>query len=111
MKKFKLYLVAPLALMLTAISCDKDDDLQVMEATATLVWSGDYAVDGCGFIIHLGDQHYKPENEQEIDNLFKQQDSHTVRIKYTLPAKPREYNCGWGVHKKSTIRLLSIKKA
>ncbi|PVY37372.1 hypothetical protein [Pontibacter virosus] len=111
MKKFKLYLVALLALMFTASSCDKDDGLDVMEATATLMWSGDYAVDGCGFSVYLKDQHYKPENEQEIDDKFKTQEAHTVRIKYTLPAKPREYTCGWGTHKRSAIRLLSVKEA
>lgn len=111
MKKLTHYLIAPLLLLLTSFSCDKDDDLEIMEATATLVWSGDYAVDGCGFIIYLNDQNYKPENEQEIDNKFKNQDSQTVRIKYTFPAEPKEYSCGWGLPKKSTIRLLSIKEA
>ncbi|GGG02540.1 hypothetical protein [Pontibacter amylolyticus] len=110
MRKLTLYLAAPLALMLTAFSCDKNDDLEVMEATATLLWTGDYAVDGCGFSVYLNDQHYKTDNEQEIDNKFKTQDAHTVLIKYTLPAKPKEYSCGWGTLKKSEIRLLSIKE-
>ena len=109
MKKLTLYFIAPLLLLLTSFSCDKDDDLETLEATATLMWSGDYAVDGCGFIINLNDQQYKPENEQEIDDKFKAQESQTVRIKYTLPAKPKESSCGWGLNKMSNIRLLSIE--
>lgn len=110
MKRLTLYLVAPLVLMLTAFSCDKDEDLEVMESTATLVWSGDYAVDGCGFSVYLNDRQYKPDNEQEIDNKFKAQESHTVHIKYTLPAKPKEFTCGWGAHKMNGIRIISINE-
>ncbi|PKV75869.1 hypothetical protein BD749_0816 [Pontibacter ramchanderi] len=103
--------MAPLVLMLTSFSCDKDDDLEVLEATATLMWTGDYAVDGCGFSIYLNDQYYKPDNERVIGEEFKQNESYTVRIKYTLPPKPMECTCGWGVHKRSAIRLLSVKEA
>jgi hypothetical protein len=111
MKNLNFSLLALLAFMLTAFSCDKEDDLEVMEATATLIWSGDYAVDGCGFSIQLNDKHYKPDNEQDIDAKFKTESHQTVRIKYSLPAKDLEYSCGWRKHKSNSIRLLSIKEA
>lgn len=71
MKKINLYLLAPLALMLTAFSCDKDEDLDVVETTATLLWTGDVAVDGCGYSVQIGEKSYKPENEGDIDDSFK----------------------------------------
>ncbi|MFD2245304.1 hypothetical protein [Pontibacter ruber] len=110
MKPLKLYFAALLALTLTAFSCDKEDDLEVQEATATLYWTGDYAVDGCGFVIYIDEKKYKPKNEGDIDAAFKKEEPMTVEVKYVLPGKQAEYVCGMARRQAESIIVLSVKE-
>lgn len=100
-----------MVLMLTAFSCDKDDDFETVETTATLFWTGDIAVDGCGFSVHIGEKSYKPENEGDIDDSFKVYEPTTVEVKLVHLGQ-RDLACGMlpGKSKRDFIRVLSIKK-
>lgn len=108
MKRLAFYPVLFSFLALSATSCDKDDELEVREATATLHW-GDYAVDGCGFTIALNGKEYKPDNEQDISSTYMKNEPTTVKLKYTLPGKKARYICGFGHHEAERIIVLSIK--
>lgn len=51
-----------------------DNDSTGNEAITTqaiLEWTGDYEVDGCGFIIIIDGKEYKAENESFIDDAYK----------------------------------------
>lgn len=110
MKTFILYFAALLALTLTAFSCDKEDDLEVQESTAILYWSGDYAVDGCGFIIYINDKEYKPVNEDDIDAALKKDEPMAVEVKYVLPGRKIRYVCGLASQETESIKVLSVKE-
>ncbi|SIT83005.1 hypothetical protein [Pontibacter indicus] len=111
MRKPTLYLIAPLVIMLTAFSCDKDEDLDAVETTATLFWTGDVAVDGCGYSVQIGEKSYKPENEGDIDASFKVYEPIPVAIKLIHKGE-REIACGMlpGKSKRDFVRVLSIRK-
>ena len=45
---------------------------EVITSEAVLTWNGEYEVDGCGFLITIDSNTYKPHNEEIIDNIFKE---------------------------------------
>ena len=49
-----------------SLSCKKSNDSNNLKSDAVLTWTGDYAVDGCGFFITINNHEYKPENESVI---------------------------------------------
>lgn len=67
----RLFLISSAVLAFAFItSCKKGDGL-TFKQEAELVWTGDYAVDGCGFFLRMGETEYKPENESFIDGKYK----------------------------------------
>lgn len=42
-----------------------------VDSTALLTWTGEYFIDGCGFFVTIGGQKYRPENEDFINDSFK----------------------------------------
>lgn len=58
-------------LLLTSCDEDEEDSWQTQTVDATLVWSGDYAVDGCGYILYVGETAHKPTNEQDVPDSYK----------------------------------------
>ncbi|WP_242928428.1 hypothetical protein [Pontibacter vulgaris] len=111
MKPLKLYFAAVLALLLT-VSCKEDDDLQIITAEATLYWSGNYAVDGCGYKLQVNEKKYKPENEDDIPDKFQQNTPMQVKVKFAELSKPVEYTCGFSSTpiKLPGIKILSIEE-
>jgi len=82
-------------LFLLFMGCDKDSNDDILEANAILSWTGDYAVDGCGFFITIGEKEYKPENESIIPESFQSSENMIVFIEYELSVQPVEYICGF----------------
>ena len=111
MKNFIRYTLLLAAFSASAFSCDKDDDLDVVETNATLHWTGDVAVDGCGYSVQIGEKSYKPENEGDIDASFKVYEPTPVAVKLIHKGE-RDISCGMlpGKYKRDFIRVLSIKK-
>ena len=58
-------------LLLTSCKKDEEDCFTTATVDATLVWTGDYAVDGCGYILYIGETQHKPANEQRIPDSYK----------------------------------------
>ncbi|MFQ6677140.1 MAG: hypothetical protein ACE5D0_02365 [Fidelibacterota bacterium] len=97
--------------LLLIFGCE-DKKNTILEANALLRWTGDYAVDGCGFFIDIDDHEYKPEDEMTIDDSLKINSGVEVMIQYELLNKTIEYNCGDLPHflEVDGIKLHSIRK-
>jgi len=93
------------------LSCKKSNDSSNLKSDAVLTWTGDYAVDGCGFFITINEHKYKPENESIIDSNFKSGSSNVI-VEYQLSNRKIETACG--DLPTSTmidgIKIISIKK-
>jgi len=95
---------------LTFLSCDKDND--IIKDNGVLSWTGDYAVDGCGFFITISDHKYKPENESIIDDSYKKDYDINVLIEYQILNRQIESWCGDSPNATLTdgIKIISIEK-
>lgn len=73
MKLTRLPLTSLVSILLLS-SCCKDEETNTIVETvdATLVWTGDYALDGCGFMLRINETEYKPLNEDEISSSYKE---------------------------------------
>ncbi|MDX5419324.1 MAG: hypothetical protein LPK09_08900 [Hymenobacteraceae bacterium] len=114
MKIFIRYYLVLVTLLLSGCQDEVCKDLEIVEATANLVWSGDYALDGCGYSVQIGEQRYKPDNEEDIDESFKAKEifeGTVVKLKY-IPQGKRDFQCGMlpAVQTLDFIRIISIKK-
>lgn len=83
----------------------------ILEADALLRWTGEFAVDGCGFFLVIEDHEYKPEDEVSIDDSFKINGGLDVVIKYELLNETIEYSCGFAEpFEINGVKLHSIEK-
>ncbi len=103
---FRLLWVA-VAVLLTAGCCrytdyPEDEDL-TMWTRATVVYMGAPEVDGCGWLIEMGDEYYYPVN---LEDEFRIQGL-SVSIKYAYD--PIEFRCGRGGTRYQSIRISAIK--
>lgn len=73
MRRLLLLGLSMLSSLLLLTSCDEDeeDSLNTETVDAILVWSGDYAVDGCGYLLQTDKITYKPTNEEAIPDSYK----------------------------------------
>jgi len=109
-------LLLPLCLLLTFLaSCQTNNS--PMEntpetATATLLWTGEIAADGCGFEIVIDGKKYLPENEDAIDEAYKGSDSTQVQLEFVRLPEPIDRRCGMLPQPRvmDAIRLVSITK-
>lgn len=90
-KMKKLLLLLSIILI---IGCEDKKEDAILEANAVLRWTGDFAVDGCGFFIDIEDHEYKPEAEASINDSLKIFGSVEVFIRYELLKEKIEYFCG-----------------
>ena len=95
---------------LTFVSCKKDNE--TIKDNGVLSWTGDYAVDGCGFFITINDHEYKPENESIIDDSYKIGGDINVLIEYQILNRQIENICGDMPNATFTdgIKIISIEK-
>jgi len=93
------------------LSCKKDNDSNNLKSDAVLTWTGDYAVDGCGFFVTINDHEYKPENEAVIDDNYKSGSSNVI-VEYQLSNRKIESACGDLPTSTMTdgIKIISITK-
>ena len=85
----------------------------VITSEAVLTWTGEYGVDGCGFVITIDSTTYKPHNEEIIDNSFKEIASSglDIIIEYEFNIEPFYlYHCGDILRGFEPIQLFSIKR-
>lgn len=103
MKFFNLF---TLLLFLGLSSCKKEQN----DIEGLIRFTGDYAVDGCGYFIEISGKTYKPDNEIDIPDTFSAVDSAFVILDFNFGKKDFEYYCGdWpSVQKKPAIHVLDI---
>lgn len=93
-------------------SCQDNMQQETETAEATLLWSGEYMVDGCGFEVVIADKKYKPENEQDIDESFKVEGTIPVIIEFERLGTQLDRRCGLSTESKAmdAIRVVSVKR-
>ena len=95
------------------VPTDKEVETSHLESEAILLFTGDYAADGCGYFIELDSIRYKPTEEDSIDSRFQELGLRAkVLIEYELPEILIGKYCG-DVSEPTTapgIRLISIKE-
>lgn len=91
----KAIILSGLILMsLTLLSCEREDNVEIIKAPGILSWTGEYEVDGCGFFLTISGQEYKPENESIIKESFKNGADANVMVEYQLLNRQIESWCG-----------------
>ena len=88
---------------------------RVITSEAMLDWTGEYEVDRCGFFIIIDSIKYKPENEELIDDNFKDSSSPggiEVIVEYKRLAIEKAVYCGDVPEPRiySWIKLFSLKR-
>ncbi len=109
-KRRQLIFIPAIALLASISSCKKDDIACPVDETveATLRWTGDYAVDGCGYMLQIGDITHKPENESDIPNSYKETSPTPVRVRIKDYRKNVKA-CQSGIDINS-VKILDIQK-
>ncbi|MDR1380436.1 MAG: hypothetical protein LBJ47_03045 [Tannerella sp.] len=70
-----------------------NEDNGILKSEATVVWKGEYEVDGCGFFVKIKGKEYKPENEEVFGDDFKSVTETEVVVEYELSDKKIEKAC------------------
>ncbi|MBS7565198.1 hypothetical protein KHS38_12365 [Mucilaginibacter sp. Bleaf8] len=96
-----------LVLSLVAYSCKKDNceekhKYDNAETTATIIDTGSPALDGCGWLIKIGDTTYAPDNLPENFQLDN------IQVKITYKESDATFRCGAGAIK--YIHLYDIRR-
>lgn len=94
-------------LLLTSCGEGEEDCFTTETIDATLVWTGDYALDGCGYILVVGEAEHKPENEQNIPYSYKTTSPTAVEAKIINYGR-QVTTCMTGVEMTS-IKVLSLR--
>lgn len=101
--------IIPFLILFLILGCEDKKEDKILDTNAVLRWDGDYSYDGCGFFIILGEQEYKPEDEESIDDSFRKNGDTDVYIKYELLNETIEYYCGMMPSELDGIKLHSIE--
>ena len=97
-------------------SCSKknmNSENNPLTTNAELEWSGEYMVDGCGFMLKINGKDYKPEDEEAIDASFKiEGEPIPVKVTYTETGEMIDRRCGLSTQDRSMpgVRIVSIEK-
>ncbi|MCJ8163349.1 hypothetical protein MKJ04_00740 [Pontibacter sp. E15-1] len=91
----------------TSTTTDKNPEV----ATATLLWTGELAADGCGFEVLLDGRKYLPENEDAIDARYKANARTEVELTFERLPDPIDRRCGMVPQPRvmDAIRIISIR--
>jgi hypothetical protein len=94
---------------MSALACKKntyyeDRDPNQLEDIATILDTGNPALDGCGWLIKVGNTSYSPDN---LPNDFKVNNAQ-VKIKYII--SDNKFSCGFAGSGYNFIHLVDIKR-
>ncbi|MFT2011334.1 hypothetical protein ACMA1I_21865 [Pontibacter sp. 13R65] len=109
---FRRYFILLLPMAFLFVSCNDSANALAEEADATLYWSGEYMVDGCGFHLVINDTKYKPENEDAIGDAFKSEEPMQVTVKFERLEQQIDRPCGLSPQSRAMdgIRVIAISK-
>ncbi len=111
----KIIFLTLTSISIFSFSCDDTllcPNMEEYHSNAILRWTGDYAIDGCGYIIIMDQVEYKPLNEDVIDPELKLDYDVKVKITYEIPHDEKEIACGMTKEPiyREGIQIISIKK-
>ncbi|MDX5421363.1 MAG: hypothetical protein LPK14_03855 [Hymenobacteraceae bacterium] len=103
-----------LAFLFFTVACQRSatQKRDAVTTTATLLWTGEIAADGCGFEMIIDGKKYLPENEDNIPAQFKESESSQIRLTYIPLQEPIDRQCGMLPKPRilDGIRIVSIEK-
>ena len=91
--------------MFIFISCDEENDI-IFVPDASLIWTGDYDVDGCGFFVETNGNVYKPENEGIIPPEYRI-DTLSITVQFIDLLYEIDYYCG-DTNEKQSARAIKL---
>lgn len=103
-------------LLFGLLACDTEDETTVDPVAktetiqASLQWTGDYAADGCGYILNVGTSKYKPTNENDIPNSYKTQDPTLVQATIINYRKSTSVFCGFANTNMNSVKIVKLEK-
>lgn len=100
-KLIKIFLLSGI-IIFTSFSCDENDDF--IKGDGIIIDAGNPAVDGCGWLIEISNETYKPI---ELDEQF-QENNLEVTLEYKVLDSER--SCGWLLEKYKEINIKNIVK-
>jgi hypothetical protein len=104
------YALAFVLSLLTFSACnDEEDEGTLQTIDATITWTGNPAVDGCGFVISTQNDtypRYKPVNESAIPESYKTGESFEVELQL-INYNETVVACMWG-RQYTKIKILNI---
>jgi len=103
-KSFVFILIFPVLFFISCQDLPVSNDFDNQTQTAMIFWTGDIAVDGCGWIIKIGDKEYHPDS---LPAAF-QIDSFIVDILYDIDTL--RFVCGLGGVDLPVLKIKSISK-
>jgi hypothetical protein len=105
-KKLKLFAIflflLPLCVVMLGAGCEKDEESDIKDAHGLVMYYGDPAVDGCGWIIKINNSEYSPIN---LDSKFHE-DSLEIILDYDTLIST--WNCGWRQPGYQQIQIIAI---
>jgi len=101
--------VTILIFIIAFISCQEPNGTHY-KRDATLIWTGEYEVGGCGFFVEVDSIRYKPESESVISPHFKKKSATSITLQYLNLYYKTEYFCGDSpnAQKIDIIKIISI---
>ena len=101
-------------LSLSVVACKNEvPDPQIVDyRKVTVVWNGDYQVDGCGFFVEIDSVRYKPTNEDFFDEAFRNASDNDsiVEMRYTDLRRAITSQCGEGFpYQINGIEVIAIR--
>ncbi|MEJ8800694.1 hypothetical protein [Pontibacter sp. H249] len=94
MKLAPIFLTLLAAFTMSACQNTNQPENEGITTTATLLWSGEIAADGCGFEIEIDGKKYLPENEDAIPAAFKENETSEVKLTYLPLENQIDRRCG-----------------
>ena len=91
-------------LVTSSFSCKKSQETDLLKANGLILYYGDPAVDGCGWMIKINDKVYSPT----ILEADFQEDSLRVAINYYV--LDSTWNCGWRDPGYKIIEIVEISE-
>lgn len=89
----------------TFTSCQEKGTIPSIKLIEALVlYTGEPEVDGCGYMLKIGDEQYKPLN------LSPQHQTDSLELLIEYEVDPTGFHCGDLPHPKTTVRLIEAYK-
>ena len=102
-----------LMLVGSLISCEKQEEgCYAFETVEGIIkWSGDYAVDGCGYFLMVGEKEYKPTNEADIPDTYKAAEWQGMPVEVKIINYRKQISSGCQLpYQTNAAKILEIRK-